>query len=334
MSQSDQRLAQLQHWTTAVLHEVVTNNSQVPADFVLNGWQPVSGDASFRRYFRTEFQNQSYIVMDAPPPKEDIAPFIDIAERLLSGGIHAPRIFAQQLDMGFLLLQDLGDQMLQSMLQPENGQKLFDQVLPVLSAMAADCSGDDLPEYSAEKLQQELDLFPDWYLQKHLGLSMSAAERQSWQALQSLLVDNALAQPQVFVHRDFHSCNLHQLADGGTGVIDFQDAVRGPITYDLASWLWDRYITWPRDKLERWMTQAGMVLAPDIDTQDWIRYCDLMGLQRNLKIIGIFARLHYRDNKNAYLEMIPRFSDYVIKLLPIYPELKAGRVLLEKYLNP
>ena len=161
---------------------------------------------------------------------------------------------------------------------------------------------------------------------------MSHDEAEQWQQLTQTLIENALAQPQVFVHRDFHSCNLHQLPNGDIGVIDFQDAVCGPLTYDLASWLWDRYITWPRSQLESWMLQARQTLAPQVDEATWIRWCDLMGLQRNLKIVGIFARLHYRDNKSGYLEMTPRFAHYISAVLPLYPELASSHVMLNKWL--
>ena len=149
-----------------------------------------------------------------------------------------------------------------------------------------------------------------------------------------LLLVNAAKQPQVFVHRDFHSCNLHVLTNSDdTGVIDFQDAVCGPLTYDLASWLWDRYITWPRDELLQWMEQAHAVLAPHVASAQWVRWCDLMGLQRNLKIVGIFARLYYRDGKSGYLEMIPQFAAYVLDVLSRYPELDDYRSMLEAQLS-
>jgi aminoglycoside/choline kinase family phosphotransferase len=332
MSPLDHRLAPLQQWTITALHRAIAPETAVPANYALATWESVSGDASFRRYFRTHFDGRSYIIMDAPPEKESVEPFVDIAQRLLKAGLRAPIIVAQQQEQGFLLLEDLGDEMLKSLLNEASGQPLMDAVLPVLATMASSCDTADLPNYSSAKLQEELALFPDWYLQQHLGLSMTSVETEQWQQLTQTLIDNALAQPQVFVHRDFHSCNLHQLANGDIGVIDFQDAVCGPLTYDLASWLWDRYITWPRSQLESWMLQARQQLAPHVDEQCWIRWCDLMGLQRNLKIVGIFARLHYRDNKQGYLEMAPRFSDYIRAVLPLYPELASSRVMLDKWL--
>ena len=333
MPSTDDRLAPLQQWTINALHGALAPEIAVPVGYSLASWQSVSGDASFRRYFRTHFNGKSYIIMDAPPQKESVEPFIDIAQRLRDVGLRAPIIVAQQLELGFLLLEDLGDEMLKSLLTEQTGQLLFDAVLPVLTTMASTCDVEGLPSYSSDKLHQELALFPDWYLQHHLSLAMTEAEAEQWQQLTQLLVDNALAQPQVFVHRDFHSCNLHQLPEGNIGVIDFQDAVCGPLTYDLASWLWDRYITWPRPQLELWMLEARQQLAPDVDEQCWIRWCDLMGLQRNLKIVGIFARLHYRDNKASYLDMIPRFSAYVRAVLPRYPELAAYQDIFDQWLT-
>ena len=333
MAQTDHRLASLKQWTIAALHAAFMPQTPIPVPYSLPVWAPVSGDASFRRYFRTHFNGSSYIIMDAPPQKESIEPFVDIAQRLLNAGLRAPIIVAQELDQGFLLLEDLGDKMLKSLLTEASGQPVFNQILPVLKTMASSCDTAGLPDYSSVKLQEELALFPDWYLQHHLNLTMSDADVEQWHQLSQLVVESALAQPQVFVHRDFHSCNLHQLPKGDIGIIDFQDAVCGPLTYDLVSWLWDRYITWPRTDLVFWMLQAREQLAPDINEQCWIRWCDLMALQRNLKIVGIFARLHYRDNKSGYLEMIPRFSAYISAVLTHYPDMAPYKKMLDKWLN-
>lgn len=328
---AEDRLQAIRQWATAAVFAAEAEIETSDAAQV--GWQPVSGDASFRRYFRIQLRERSYIVMDAPPPQEQLAPFIDIAQRLRSADVLAPQIFAQDLQQGFLLLEDFGDQMVKSLLQADRGQPLFDRVLPLLNAMAA-CDTDGLPDYSPASLQRELDLFPDWYLARHRSVTLSPAQQDQWSALCKLLLANAAEQPQVFVHRDFHSCNLHVLSDdANTGVIDFQDAVRGPLTYDLASWLWDRYISWPRDELLQWMEQARAVLAPAIETGRWVRWCDLMGLQRNLKIVGIFARLYYRDGKSGYLELIPQFAAYILAVLPHYPELDDYRALLESQLS-
>ena len=320
LTESDPRYRQLQQWVGSVVENLPIHPSGAAKGILMN-WQAVTGDASARRYFRVSYCDQSYIVMDAPPPQEALGPFIDIAGRLQASGLHAPSIFAADSEAGFLLLEDFGQTLFQSLLAADQGQCLFDQVSPLLSVMAKNTAADGLPLYNATRLQAELDLFPQWFAQQHLGQGFSRSEQVDWRFLCDQLIASAEAQPQVFVHRDFHSCNLHQLKNGGVGIIDFQDAVLGPLSYDLVSWLWDRYITWPRSALETWIEQARLVLAPDISASQWLRYCDFMALQRNLKIIGIFARLHYRDNKDGYLAMTPRFIDYVLDLLPRYPEL-------------
>jgi aminoglycoside/choline kinase family phosphotransferase len=187
-----------------------------------------------------------------------------------------------------------------------------------------------LPEYHSLKLQQELALFTDWYLRVHRNRPFTNSEWLDWNQLCVQLINSAREQPQVFVHRDFHSCNLLHIRGGQPGIIDFQDGVLGPISYDLVSLLWDRYIEWPRDRLEAWMMEFHQALNLDCDESTWIRWCDLMGLQRNLKIVGIFARLHYRDGKQGYLQMIPRFYGYLLDVLPRYPEFNALHQLLEK----
>ncbi len=327
------RTEQLQHWAAVQLHAVFLPAARFDPSFELAVWDIVSGDASFRQYFRTRFEGASYILMDAPPEQEDSASFIDVAKRLQRANIRSPRIYASDLELGFLLLEDFGDEMLQSLLQSEAGQALFDRVLPLLANMSAQCDCSGLAEYSEAKLYSELALFPDWYLARNLEITLSRHEQLLWDQLCALLVASAKAQPQSFVHRDFHSCNLHALVDGSTGVIDFQDAVYGPVSYDLVSWLWDRYIVWSRSDLEKWMLQAQERLAPTIESVDWLRFCDLMGLQRNLKIIGIFSRLHYRDNKSGYLDMVPHFSGYVLDVLSRYDDLERYHLMFKRWLQ-
>jgi aminoglycoside/choline kinase family phosphotransferase len=187
-----------------------------------------------------------------------------------------------------------------------------------------------LPEYDRDRLVTELELFTTWYLEKHRGLRLSCEDWDVWEALCTRLIVSAQEQPRVFVHRDFHSCNLMVQPDGRLGVIDFQDAVRGPLSYDLASLLWDRYIPWPRSRLEGWVEDFRQRVAPEIPSGTWTRWCDWMGLQRNLKIVGIFARLHHRDGKAGYLEMIPRFWGYLQDVLPRYEETREFHQLLER----
>ena len=324
----DRRLQKLQSWVAAALSHDGATLSDIQAS-----WCAVGGDASFRRYFRLRLSGRCFVVMDAPPPDEDVTPFIEIAERLRRADLRSPRIYAAQRQAGFLLLEDFSDEMLQRELDPAAGQALFDDILPLLSAMVTRVDSHGLPPYDASRLTAELALFGEWYLPYQRGLKPTVEQQQQWRELSQLLVGSALAQPQGFVHRDFHSCNLHRLDGGEIGIIDFQDALCGPVSYDLASWLWDRYISWPRAALEQWMCQSRPQLAPAMAEGDWIRCCDFMGLQRNLKIIGIFSRLHHRDNKSTYLELIPRFSAYVLDVLPRHVELTPYRPLLQQWLE-
>lgn len=289
---------------------------------------PVAGDASFRRYFRLRTADTSLILMDAPPDREDSAPFVDIDGRLRRAGLLAPEILQFDLDLGFGLLEDFGDTLYREVLSPDSMDRYMPGLLDVLEGLANRVDGHGLPEYGEAALQAELDLFRDWYLERHRKRPLAGAEIDLWEAVCADLVADARGQPQVFVHKDFHSCNL-LLTPRGPGLIDFQDGLRGPVTYDLASLLWDRYIPWPRERLEGWMRDAHRRMAPDADPAQWIHWCDWIGLQRNLKIVGIFARLWYRDGKQGYLEMIPRFYRYLLDVLPRYPQFHAFRHLLE-----
>lgn len=306
--------------------------------FDLTATSAVAGDASLRRYFRLHGPNSdrnggqksSLILMDSPFAAEDNRTFIDIDNRLRQAGAHAPKILASDLKQGFLLLEDLGDTLYREVLHSNNADQRFLPLFQLLQTMArkADCLG--LPEYNRERLLTELELFPNWYLGKHKNIQLSCEDWDIWEDLGTRLIVSAQQQAQVFVHRDFHSCNLLDMGNGEVGVIDFQDALRGPISYDFISLLWDRYISWPRSRLEGWMEQFRQRIAPDIDSAAWVRYCDWMGLQRNLKIVGIFARLHYRDGKQCYLEMIPRFWSYLIDVLGRYEETRPMLELLER----
>jgi len=291
---------------------------------------PVSGDASFRRYFRFKTGDRSIILMDAPPGKEDSAPFIDIDRRLREAGLNAPEILHFDLELGFGLLEDFGDTLYRDILNEKCVSELFPPLFTVLGKLAREVDTSDLPRYDALAFQQEMALFPDWYLRVHRRRSVSSAERLLWNEVCASLIRSAYEQPQVFVHKDFHSSNLLQTDSGKPGIIDFQDAVAGPLSYDFVSLIWDRYITWPRDRLESWMKDFHHHLKPDCDLETWVRWCDLMGLQRNLKIVGIFARLHYRDAKDGYLELIPRFYSYLLDVLQRYPEFHQFHQFLEQ----
>ena len=293
-------------------------------------FQSVAGDASFRRYFRLQADGQSRILMDAPPPGEDVTPFIDVGWRLRSAGLYAPEIVHTDPQNGYLLLEDLGDSLLRDSLGEDNVRIQFPRLFEILRNMALKVDASQLPEFGAALLRKEMNLLPDWYLGHHRKAMPPEQFDMQWDKFCNRIIDSALDQPQCFVHRDFHSCNLLEAGGSKIGIIDFQDAVKGPVSYDFISLVWDRYINWPREQIENWMEEFRLLLGLDIDTAQWRRYCDLMGLQRNIKVVGIFARLHYRDGKTGYLEMIPRFYEYVTDTLRLYPEFAEMLNILEQ----
>ncbi len=292
--------------------------------------ESLAGDASFRRYFRVRDDATTWVIMDAPPDREDCAPFIDVDRRMATAGLPVPEIIAADTDNGFLLLDDLGDDLLRDALTTNNADECFPKLFRQLEQFASTVDATGLPPYDRQQLLVELELFPKWYLEKHKGCRLSCEDWDIWEALCTRLIQSAMGQPQVFVHHDFHSCNLLVQPDGDIAIIDFQDAVRGPVTYDLSSLLWDRYIHWPRARLEGWMEDTRLQLAPGVDPDTWVRWCDWMGLQRNLKIVGIFARLCLRDGKASYLDLIPMFWRYLEDVLPLYPEFAEFAGLLER----
>ena len=292
-------------------------------------FQKVAGDASFRRYFRIQVGTESRILMDAAPPGEDIRPFIDIDQRLIAAGLHAPEIFYSDRNNGYLLLEDFGDTLYRDLLNESNADSLFPALFDVLKTLALEADTTDLPEFDYRKLRRDMDLFPGWYLGHHRKLAEQSRIDEAWEDFCNRIIQSAQEQPHCFVHRDFHSCNLLETSGNLVGIIDFQDAVKGPVSYDFISLIWDRYISWPRHKLENWMEEIRRQLGLDIEPVQWQRYCDLMGLQRNFKIVGIFARLHYRDHKTGYLELIPRFYEYLTGTLRVYPEFKDILDILE-----
>jgi aminoglycoside/choline kinase family phosphotransferase len=292
-------------------------------------WRPIVGDASYRRYFRVTVDGQSRVLMDAPPDLEHSGAFVDVGRRLRAAGLHAPEILHSNLDEGFLLLEDLGDDLYRDMISRETVQPLFDDAFRALAVMARAVSPAGLPVYDRELFGRELGWFTGYYLGRHRGHGLDKARQSGWQAFCNELISTANEQPQVFVHKDIHSSNLMRTSRNNPGIIDFQDAVRGPLTYDFVSLIWDRYVAWPRDLLERWMEQFRRMVAPNTDPADWVRWCDLMGLQRNLKIVGRFALLRYEQDRQGYVEMIPRFYGYVLDVLALYPEFSAIREWLE-----
>ncbi len=290
----------------------------------------VAGDASFRRYFRFRADNQSRILMDAPSQSADIRSFLDVTRRLRNAALHAPEVIRADQENGFLLLEDLGDRLYRDILSKDTTATCFDELFSVLVEMALLVDTSQLPEFNTRELRREMDLLPDWYLGRHRSQASREKFDLLWDEFCRCVITSARAQPQCFVHRDFHSCNLLRAPDNSVGIIDFQDAVTGPVSYDFISLLWDRYISWPRSQIEYWMEEFRLMLGLEIEPGQWQRYCDLMGLQRNVKVVGIFARLYYRDGKTGYIEMIPRFYDYILDTLRRYPEFTDMLEILEQ----
>lgn len=318
---SDRRVA-LSQWLAEVLGTT---------DFHL---EPLAGDASFRRYWRAVVAERRYVVMDAPPPEEDCGRFVAIARRLGDAGLHVPSILHDDLEAGFLVLDDLGDALYLDALTAETADGLYRDALRALVQMQRATRTEGLPHYDAARLGDEMALFPEWFLARHLQIKLGARERQTLDGAFAWLIERALAQPQVFVHRDYHSRNLMVHAPN-PAIIDFQDAVVGPLTYDLVSLFRDVYIDWPDARITDWIA-AYCALATDakiltprqvVDVPGWF---DAMGVQRHLKVAGIFARLYYRDGKPRYLDDLPLTIRYLTDVTRRLPELSALAALLER----
>lgn len=301
----------------------------------LTGMAPASSDASFRRYFRVWYDGQTRIVMDAPPDKEDCRPFVAIAQALRGLGLNAPEVLAGDLDQGLLLLTDLGGRQYLAELDERSVSGLYGDALDALARLqtGGDPSSPLLPPYDSALLHREMGLFRDWFLGRQLGFNLREDEHQVLDHTFALLADNALEQPKVWVHRDYHSRNLMVTDPDNPGVLDFQDAVVGAVTYDLVSLLRDCYVAWPRKQVESWalahrarLRTLGMSGLDD--AEQFLRWFDLMGTQRHLKAIGIFARLNLRDGKPGYLRDIPRTLGYVLAVADRYPDLAALRAML------
>jgi N-acetylmuramate 1-kinase len=323
---SDLRLSQLKEWLATVTAVQVLPESLRPA----------SSDASFRRYFRVDAPDgTTYIVMDAPPPQEDVRPFIHVAEVFGEAGVSVPKVLAQDVERGYLLLSDLGSTTYLHQLGHDSAHKLYLDAIDALILIQAQSRPEVLPEYDRALLQRELMLFPDWYIGKHLGVTMTDKQTETLNKIFDSLLANNLAQPQVYVHRDYHSRNLMVMSRGNPGILDFQDAVYGPITYDLVSLLRDAYIQWDEEMVLDWVIRywerarrAGLPVNPDIDA--FYRDFEFMGLQRHLKVLGIFARLYHRDGKDAYLKDLPLVMEYTRKAAGRYNALAPLIRLLDE----
>ena len=330
MPDQDVRLQHLKVWL----------DEQLATLFAEQGWGAVppatltaaSSDASFRRYFRWEGEGRSFVVMDAPPPQENCKPFVDIAFLLAKSGINVPKIYAEDLDRGFLLLNDLGNKTYLDVIDSENADDLFSEALQALLAFQQLPMVAPLPSYDVALLRRELELFPEWYVKRELGIEFDAAQQTLWQNVTQLLIDSALAQPKVLVHRDYMPRNL-MLSEPNPGVLDFQDAVYGPVTYDVTCLFKDAFLSWPEKRVHGWLEsywkQASELDIPvQPDFEDFLRASDLMGVQRHLKVIGIFARICHRDGKPRYLADVPRFFAYIDAVIARRPELAELDVLL------
>ena len=299
--------------------------------------EPASSDASFRSYWRTRHEGESWIVMDSPPALEDPRPWLAIGERLAAAGLHVPAVRAKDLDQGFLLIEDLGNRLYLSELNEHNADALYGDAMDALLRMQTRMDYRDLPPFDREVLVRGLEVMPEWFLSRHLGHTPSCGEWDVLETAFGAIVRNALEQPRCFVHRDYHSRNLLIVGSNNPGVIDFQGALGGPVTYDLASLLRDAYIVWPRERVEGWvdsyrqrLLDAGVIDAA-VDTARFLRWFDLTGLHRHVRVLGQFYRLWYRDGKPGYLADVPRVYAYVVSVASRYPELADFAALLERH---
>ncbi|MCP1513157.1 MULTISPECIES: aminoglycoside phosphotransferase family protein [Pseudomonas] len=336
MPEQDLRLQQLKVWL----------DEQLPILFNAQDWGVVppatltaaSSDASFRRYFRWEGGGRTFVVMDAPPPQENCKPFVDIAHLLATSGINVPKIYAQDLPRGFLLLNDLGTKTYLDVIDEHNADQLFADAIDALLAFQQLPMDAPLPSYDVALLRRELELFPEWYVRRHLGIDMDTQQQALWQRVSDRLIDSALAQPKVLVHRDYMPRNL-MISEPNPGVLDFQDAVYGPVTYDITCLFKDAFLSWPQARVRAWQrvyweraVQLGIPVQTDFN--EFLRASDLMGVQRHLKVIGIFARICHRDGKPRYLADVPRFFAFIEAVLAERSELSELSELLTSLRQP
>jgi aminoglycoside/choline kinase family phosphotransferase len=300
---------------------------------------PASADAGFRSYWRTANESPTRIVMDSPPDREDVRPWLAIRDLLERGGVRVPRVLARDVDAGFLLLEDLGAQTMLQLATDTNAHALFDDAVTQLLRLQAVAPPPDMPSYDEALLGRELRLFDEWFLVRHLGVVLDCRDAEQLDQAYRQLIDSALAQPQVLVHRDFMPRNLMPTDDDdGPAVLDFQDAVRGPIAYDVLSLFKDAFASWPDARIDGWVElyhrralEAGLPVPP---LDRFRRDVDLIGVQRHLKVLGIFARLEHRDHKPRYIADAARFVGYLDAVLPKYPELAPLVEVIERHLRP
>ncbi|KQQ87194.1 aminoglycoside phosphotransferase family protein [Massilia sp. Leaf139] len=330
-AEQDARLALLTEWLSSL--DLVDVASRRPA----------SSDASFRRYFRLDVApalraklGDTLIAMDAPPERENVPAFIHVQGLLADAGVTVPAIVARDVERGFLLLSDLGTTTYLARLDSDNAAFMYSDAVDALIKFQLHSQPGVLPEFDRAFVLREMNLFPEWYLNRHLGVTLDAKQQAQLDKVFEAITSNVLAQQQVFMHRDFHSRNLMFLDQGNPGVLDFQDAVYGPVTYDLGSLLRDAYIQWDEEIVLDWVVrywqsakQVGLPVNPDIDA--FYRDFEFMALQRHLKILGIFCRLNYRDNKAIYMGDLPTVMDYVRKTAFRYTELKPLIRLLDSF---
>ncbi len=326
----------LDHWLNQTLEtETAEKAERVASAESIEKFKrlPLAGDASFRKYYRVLFENASYILMDAPPPEVPNI-FVQIAILLQAQGVKVPTIKAFDAENGFLLLSDFGDRLYLNELNHQSAPILYQDAIQALLKIQS-CKRETVPCFDKVFMKRQLHVFKEWYLEKHLGLQLDSNVVQLMETLSDKLFGIIAEQPTVFVHQDYHSRNLMIIDNEGPGILDFQDAVQGPITYDLASLFQDAYISWPRSLIEIWVGQYQEkalnlgILSKHIDTQTLLRWMDLTGLQRHLKNLGVFARLHYRDGKKQYLNDIPKLQGYIQETYERYGELQPYHALFE-----
>ncbi len=295
------------------------------------GW--LAGDASFRSYFRVAHDQGTWILMDAPPPQEDVGAFVGLRDLIGELGGRVPQVHAADLAQGFLLLEDFGDVQFVQGLNETVAPLRYGQALKQLAQVQGAFTEQSvvLPPYTAEKLASEMDLLTQWYLPYELGATLPEGLSADFEGFKARLIESALMQPQTFVHRDYHARNLMVLDESALGWIDFQDALHGPVTYDAVSLLKDAYVTWPRADQLRWLAQYYAQLPLQLqggEFAQFVRWFDAMGVQRHLKVVGIFARLAHRDGKSAYLGDVPRVLAYLTEMADLYEEFAPLRALL------